>query len=322
MQKILMVLTSHRLDCFRLCMDLLLQGGSIRHFDRVVLLLNGVEGRHLRYIEALKADHPEIAWDTIAGPRGRGLLISNLQNECVRRYPESLYFKIDEDTFVSADWPQKLQAAYEAHRQDPGLSLITPVIPNNALGAFYLLHAFPALADEYARRFGQPLTTAFNGPVWIDPRIADWITRRFLTLCEAQGLLRHINIPAVNKEGLAIPRGGPYGRFAFRFSINCLCYDYRHWREMGGIPEFDEVGWGDWIVARGKFAVLVPDTLVHHYSFFVQQDWLDRTPLLEDLRRANLPDTLRWSDRGPARGWRIARQIPGAVGRRLRGREK
>ena len=47
MKKILMILTSHRLDCFKLCMDMLIQGGSIRRFDRVVLLLNGVKGRHL-----------------------------------------------------------------------------------------------------------------------------------------------------------------------------------------------------------------------------------------------------------------------------------
>jgi len=50
MKKILMILTSHRLDCFKLCMDMLLTGGSIWHFDHVVLLLNGVKGHHLRYI--------------------------------------------------------------------------------------------------------------------------------------------------------------------------------------------------------------------------------------------------------------------------------
>ena len=111
MKKILMILTSHRLDCFKLCMDMLIQGGSIRRFDRVVLLLNGVKGRHLRYLRRLMAAHPDIPWDTISGPRGRGWLISNLQNECVRRYPDSLYFKIDEDTFVSADWDEVLAEA-------------------------------------------------------------------------------------------------------------------------------------------------------------------------------------------------------------------
>ena len=73
MNKILMILTSHRLDCFRLCMDMLIHGGSIHRFDRVVLLLNGVKGRHLRYVQKLQARHPDIPWDTVAGPRGRGV---------------------------------------------------------------------------------------------------------------------------------------------------------------------------------------------------------------------------------------------------------
>ena len=51
MNKILMILTSHRLDCFRLCMDMLIHGGSIHRFDRVVLLLNVLKGRHLRYVQ-------------------------------------------------------------------------------------------------------------------------------------------------------------------------------------------------------------------------------------------------------------------------------
>jgi len=275
MNKVLMILTSHRLDCFRLCMDLLVRGGSIRFFDRVVLLLNGVAGRHLRYIEALQAAHPDIAWDTIAGPRGRGLLISNLQNECVRRYPDSLYFKIDEDTFVSADWPQKLLVAYEAHRQDPDVSLITPVIPNNGLGCYHLLKAFPELAAEYTGLFKVPITPAFDGPVWVNGRIAEWITRKFLNLEDANARLRTRPAPTFQK-------------FACRFSINCVCYNYRHWQEIGGVPEHDEIGWGDWIVAHKKFAVLSTDALVHHYAFFVQQDWLDRSSLLEDLRAANL----------------------------------
>ena len=109
----------------------------------------------------------------------------------------------------------------------------------------------------------------------------------------------------------------PHLRFGFRFSINCICYDYRHWQEIGGVPVPDEIGWGDWIQAHDKVIVLATDILLHHYSFFMQQDWLDRTSLLEDLRHANLPDALRWSDRGPARLWRIARQLPRVIRNRL-----
>ncbi len=302
--RILMILTSHRLDCFRLAMELLDRTGSLQQFDRIVLMLNGVVGAHRRYVEHLLTSRPDVPWDTIAGPRGKGPLVANLQNECVRRYPESVYFKIDEDLFVSNGWVDKLQRVYNAHRDDPRLALVTPVIPNNAIGFDHLLRRFPALREEYDRLFGYPLSTECNGPVWFYPQVAEWITRKFLDLDAAGRQL-----------------GGASETFACRFSINCLVYDYRHWRELGGIPDQEEPAWGQWIPDHGKFNVLATDTLVHHYSFFVQQDWLDRSSLLEDIRVVNLPGTIsphsllqyhlpRWQ--------RTAQQIPSALRRRIK----
>jgi hypothetical protein len=305
MRKILMILTSHRLDCFKLTMDFLFATDSLRPFERVVLMLNGVVGRHLRYVRQLLETHPEIPWDTIAGPRGKGPLVANLQNECVRRYPESLYFKLDEDLFVSPGWVEKMHRAYEQFARDDNLALLTPVIPNNGVGFHHLLHRFPELAEEYRKLFPHPIVPDCNGPVWIYPQIAEWITRRFLDLRQANRALAE--------------RPAPYEKFAFRFSINCLVYDYRHWQQMGGIPNDEEPAWGQWVPDHGKFNVLVTDTLVHHYSFFVQQDWLDRTTLLEDLRRTNLPADRNMGllrRQGP-RLVRFIKQIPRILRRRL-----
>ncbi len=304
--KVLMILTSHRLDCLKLCMGLLFHGGSVRRFDHVVLLLNGVVGRHLGWINRLMAAHPDIPWETIAGPRGRGERISSLQNECVRRHPAALYFKIDEDTFVSADWDERMLEAYEYHRHDPSLSLITPVIPNNGLGCHCLLQRFPDLRAEYERRFQAPISPACDGPVWINPRIAEWIMRRFLNLADANAGLRAQRTSGQGPE-----------HFSFRFSINCILYDYRHWQEIGGVPKEDEVGWGDWIPKHNKYAALVTDALVHHYSFFVQQDWLDRTNLLEDLWEANLGTRINPLVRLVNRLVRTSRQIPRICRQRL-----
>lgn len=333
-----MILTSHRLDCLRLCLDMLLAADSARHFDTIVFLENGVTGRHLRFIDAFIREHPEIRWDRVRGPRGRGERISVLENECVRRYPDALYFKIDEDTFVAPGWVDRLVAAYELHRDDPNLSLITPVIPNNSAGAYFLLHAMPELGTEYDRRFGQPRTPYVNGPVATYPQIGEWLTRRFLDL-------RQANVELVGQCGTLAknwadrPRGGapidpdagddltyegspPHLRFAFRFSINCICYDYRHWTEIGGVPVPDEIGWGDWIRKNNKYIVLATDLLVHHYSFFVQQDWLDRTHLLEDLRMSNVPASLprkTFTSYGLPRWQRLLAQAPRVIRRRLDG---
>ena len=303
-----MILTSHRLDCFKLCIDLRAHSRSFEKFDHVVLLLNGVEGRHLEHVQAIMKTLPQVPWDTIAGPRGRGERISNLQNACVKKYPNALYFKIDEDTFVANDWVDRLTAAYEAHKNDTALSLITPVIPNNAAGFFHLLNTFPKLADEYRTFFSHPIDATCDGTVWKYPQVASWITRKFLDMSAANAELRTRNteLEARNSK-----------HFSYRFSINCIVYDYRHWLEIGGVPTEDELGWGQWIPKNNKFIVLVTDILVHHYSFFVQQDWLDRTSLLEDIRNANLPQKLRGLAYHVPRWTRIAQQIPKVISRRF-----
>lgn len=307
MKKILMILTSHRLDCFKLCMDMLIHGGSIRRFDHVVLLLNGVKGRHLRYVQRLMAAQPDIPWDTIAGPRGRGWYISNLQNDCIRRYPDSLYFKIDEDTFVSADWDVVLETAYATHKNCQDLSLITATIPNNGLGCWQLLNLFPKLCEEYLMLPHAAHTFSSSGPIWFYPHLAEWIIRKFLNLAEANQKVR----------ALSAEKWVPFHE---RFSINCICYDYRHWQEIGGVQEQDEVGWGKWITENKKLVVLATQAVVHHYTFFNQQDWLDRSSLLEDIRADNLP-TSAWErsalGRAIPRITRIFRQCPAILKRRF-----
>jgi len=243
----------------------------------------------------------------VAGPRGRGWFISNLQNECVRRYPDSLYFKIDEDTFVSADWDQELLAAYEAHRDRPDLSLVTATIPNNGLGCWQLLNVFPDLREKFLQLPHAAHHPGASSPVWFYPHLAEWMIREFIHLDTANQRVR-----AVVTE--------PWVHFHERFSINCICYDYRHWQEIGGVQEQDEVGWGQWITENRKLVVLAARAVCHHYTFFNQQDWLDRSTLLEDIRAANLPVT-RWEQsflgRGLPRWGRMVRQVPAILKRRL-----
>lgn len=309
MKKVLMILTSHRLDCFSLAIDLLVHGGSINRFDVVAVLCSGVEGRHRRYVENLPVRHPAIHWEIINGPRGRGKPISDLQNNCVIKHPDALYFKLDEDTFVSSDWDLKIVEAYELFKSDPRLSLITAVVTNNQRGSYHLMTTFPELGDEFKRRFDKPIVTERMGPVWLYPQCAEFMIRRFLNLNAANRELRNKN----TENAIT---------FSYPFSINCICYDYRHWKEIGGVPEEDENGWGKWIPENNKIIVLVTQALVHHYSFFVQQNWLDRTSLLEDIREANLPHAPGILHRTTARLIRIVRQIPGAIMRRIKPENK
>ncbi len=88
---------------------------------------------------------------------------------------------------------------------------------------------------------------------------------------------------------------------------------------MGGIPETDEPGWTSWIRDNAQTNILDCSQIVLHYSFFVQAEWLDRSSLLEDIRRINLPGTRTLPQRtGIARGLRFAQQVPGIIRRKLK----
>jgi len=313
MKKVLMILTHDRLDCLRITLEMLALGDSLRAFDKVVLLLNGVSTHHRRVVERFMAAHPKTSWDTLEGPGTRPAGLVGLQNRCVERYPDSLYVKLDDDVFVPAGWADRMISAYNANAKRDNLGLITPLIPNNSFGLHALLTKFyPSLLEEHRQRFGRDPSPERQSFTWHNPTVAEWATRPFLSLNEANEKHRKL------LDETSLPR---FIEFADPFSIGCICYDYRHWKKMGGVPPRDEPEWCDWIQSHHHVNILDCSQIVLHYSFFVQQDWLDRTSLLEDVRIANLPGTLSHSSLTGYHlpHWiRTARQVPRVLGRRLR----
>ena len=314
MKKILMILTSHRLDGLKLCLGCLEKGNQGTEFDKVVFLLNGVEGGHLAYIQNYIATHTDVSWDSISGPRGRSECISSLENQCVEKYPDSIYFKIDEDIFVPEGWAYRMIEAYEAHAHLDNLALITPLIPNNAQGLSVLLNDFyPESADEYRKTWGEDPSNAAHGRVWKDPYVAGWAIEKWIDLESANATQRAL----IDERGSE----SRYQQFSNSFSVGCICWDYRHWTRMGGVPAKDEPEWCAWIEENGQTNILDCSMIVQHYSFFVQQDWLDRSHILEELRRINLPATL--SSTGSPAYWgpwlvRMVKQLPTVIPRKLK----
>ena len=306
-----MILTHDRLDCLRLCLDMLERDGAFQAFDRVVLLLNGVPVRLRRYVESYMAARPQVAWDTVDGDGTRPGGICAVQNECLRRYPDSIYVKVDEDVFVPRGWAERMLETYARFSDRPDLALITALIPNNAYGLHRLLNVFyPEKLAEFQQRFGAPPSAEPKGPTWQSPNIAEWATRLFLDVDAAN---------AEQRRRLAAGGQSRWHEFCRYFSIGCIGYDAAHVQRMGGaLPPRDEPDWCAWFEANRQACVVDQSLLVLHYSFFVQQEWLDRSSLLEDIRAVNLPGTSAWL--APAmRWWRFSRQVPGILKRRLAG---
>lgn len=305
-----MILTHDRLDCLRLCLEMLARADAFSRFDRVVLLLNGVPPRLKQFVVSFMAARPHVAWDIVEGDGTRPGGLCAAQNECIRRYPDSVYVKVDDDVFVPRGWAERILETYEHFSARNDLALITPLIPNNAFGLYRLLNVFyPENLDDFIQRFGAPPSDSPKGATWQSPYIAEWATRHFLDV-DAANIEQQRRLTAGSE-----PR---WYEFCQYFSIGCICYDYAHVQRMGGVlPPRDEPDWCTWFEANRQTCVLDQSLIVLHYSFFVQQEWLDRTSLLEDIRKVNLPGTSPfWA---PAARWgRCAKQVPGIIKRRIK----
>ena len=359
MKKILMILTKDRRDCVDISLTLHERGGSFEVFDHVVFLLNDVTKAHMRYIDEWIDRHPGVACDKIIGDGTRPQGISDMQNRCIATYPGCFYAKTDEDVFPPPNWARMMWEAYESHRHLDNLALITPLLPNNSYGLYILLnHFYPEYLTDFRERFGKNPEPQRVSPTWNSPYIAEWATRKFIhltdaneeqrrrletrdlrleTLAERQKTRDNVNdlesqstasdlMPQVSSLKSQVPGlrsqvsslRSPFHPFSIPFSIGCIGYDYRHVERMGGIPWNDEPGWCDWIEQHKQVNILDCRQIALHYTFFVQQEWLDRTTLIEAIRAANLPDTLSIAERLQLPRWgRMLRQLPAIARRRI-----
>lgn len=329
MKKVLMILTKDRRDCVDISLELHERGGSFEVFDQVVFLLNDVTHAHMRYIDGWIERHPNVICDKIIGDGTRPQGISDMQNRCIAKYPGCFYAKTDEDVFPPPGWARMMWDAYEAHRNRDDLALITPLLPNNSYGLYMLLHHFyPEYLEEHRQHFGRDPEPQRVSPTWNSPSIAEWATRKFIDLDAAnEEQLNRLKTkdqrpkttPSITSlQSSVFSLQSCYHLFSIPFSIGCIGYDYRHVERMGGIPWNDEPGWCQWIEENQQTNVLDCRQIALHYTFFVQQEWLDRSSLMEDLRRVNLPDTFRLTDRLQLpRFLRIYRQIPNIIQRKM-----
>ena len=255
------------------------------------------------------AARPQVKWDCVVGDGTRPGGICFVQNECIRRYPNSVYVKVDEDVFVPRGWAERMLETYERFADREDLALITPLIPNNAFGLHRLLNVFYSeKLGEFEKKFGAKPSDAPKGPTWQSPSIAEWASRQFL----------HIDAANEEQRKRLVDSGqSRWHEFCQYFSIGCICYDYAHVQRMGGsLPPRDEPDWCAWFETHKQVCVLDQSLMVLHYSFFVQQEWLDRSSLLEDIRSVNLPDTAPCFS--SVRRWiRLAKQTPEILKRRF-----
>lgn len=247
----LMLLTSHRKDCFALCFRRLEACTDLGRFEAVYILENDVEPAHLSEIEAAASRHANVEV-VHCSPRGLVPAVMRAQNAILARHKAGGVVKLDEDVFVAPNWLESLLAAQRAHENDARVMMAGLLTPVSTTGR-------ACLTPFIRRGFPDILQAAGDAPVYENAAYHELVWK---------AVLERDFVPAYRAFAKE-----PYS-YVSSLIINCVFYDERAIGMIGPFPcepvngagVTDEIAVNMALRRHGRVAVIPSEPLVHHYS--------------------------------------------------------
>jgi hypothetical protein len=201
---VLMLLTSHRIDCCMLCLRCLERFTDLTRFKRIYVLANAVPENHRAILSRFAARHSHVTVRACL-PRGLVPAVSPAQNESLAAPSRDVIVKMDEDVFVTPHWLDHLIEGYRHHAHRDDVVLATPLIPVSPPGR-HVLNRFLTVSYPSERHM-------YVGP----PVEENWVYHRWMW-------------EKVLREGLVeawLAERPPLYAYLDYVTINCVIYDRR-----------------------------------------------------------------------------------------------
>jgi hypothetical protein len=267
---VLLLLTSHRLDCILLCLRSLDRFTTLGRFKKIYIVANAVSPDHAAILHRFMHTHENV--EVIhCSPRGIVPAVNAVQNEILFRHIDDVIIKLDEDVFVTPLWLEHLLEAYRVHRVREDIPIVSALSPVSPPGRFAL--------NRFLKANHAAEKAMFEGDVVEE----NWVYHRWMW-------------EKVVGEGFveAWLRSGPAPYFYPGFSsTNCIVYDRRLIESILPLPTeksnsvtgSDEVTVNSVMNARNWKNAVVSGAIAHHYSFSKCEDYL----------RSHMPLDMVWS---------------------------
>jgi hypothetical protein len=269
-QPILLLLTSHRLDCFLICIRCLERFTDLSRLKHIYIVANAVGPEHLAVARRFASRHTNVTL-VERGPRGLVPAVHAAQNEILAAHIDDVVIKIDEDLFVTPHWLEHLVDGYIDHAERPDVPLVMPLVPISPPGR-HVLNRFLRVSYPSERHM-------YCGP----PIEENWVYHRWIW-----EKLLHENLAEVYLRDAP----AKYGYVGY-LTINCVIFDKRIMRRVlpfptvrtAGQPTTDEKAFNQ-ALAAGKMKVAVlGKSLAHHYSFSRCEEYLRSHVPLDEVWR-------------------------------------
>ncbi len=265
---VLMILTSHRLDCFLLCAKCLELYTDLNRFKKIYVLANEVSDEHAMIIKAFQQRHSNVI-DIHITPRGMVPAVISMQNFIMARHRQDVIIRLDEDVFVTPHWLDHLIASYKIHRRHGQVSVVTGLSPVSRTGRQCMERLFRAHYPDERRKL--PDLPVDQNPVY----------HRFVW--------EKILHDGLADKYFAMQR--PKHFYLGHISERCLLWDNRLMdallpmspKSMPGVARLDEFLLNAALRRNGFKAVVNTAVLMHHFAHAGAEEYLRGHVSMDDV---------------------------------------
>lgn len=259
LRPVLMLLTSHRIDCLLLCLRNLERFTALARFKKIYIVANAVSENHAAILHKFKHTHDNVVV-LHCTPRGLIPAVNAVQNEILAAHMDDVIVKMDEDVFVTPLWLEHLLEAYRVHRVRADIPIVSALCPVSPPGRFAL--------NRFLKTGYQAERNMFEGDVVEE----NWVYHRWMWE-------KVVGERFVERFLASDPQPYFYAPFA---TINCVVYDRRLIEAVLPLPTARAPGMECSDEARINQALraghwknaVVSRSIAHHYSFSKCEEYL------------------------------------------------
>lgn len=265
---VLMLLTSHRMDCFLLCVKCLELYTDLSRFKKIYVIANDVSDEHAVIIKSFQQRHAGII-DVHCTPRGTIPAVVSMENFIMARHVDDPIIRLSEDVFVTPGWLEHLVAAYKIHRKHEAVPVASCLTPVSRTGRQVMDRVLRKHYREERQRLphvAMETNAVYHRFMW-EKILHDGLVEKYLELERP----KHVYLGHI--------------------SVDCIMFDERLTRAVTPIPlkvpqgvtRVDEFHINGHLRTAGRRAVVSTDAVVHHFSHSGPEEFLRRHVSLDDI---------------------------------------
>ncbi len=265
---VLMLITSHRMDCFMLCLKSLELYTDLSRFKKIYILANDVSDDHSLLIKAFQNRHQNVI-DVHITPRGQVPAVVAMENFIMERHRDEFIIRMSEDVFVTPRWLEHMIASHKMHRKHDHVPVTSALTPVSRTGRQIMDRVMRAHYSEERRRLpALPVeeNAVYHRLIW-EKILFDGLMDKYFELERPKHFyLGHVSSDLIMFDSRLMDRILPM-----------------QLKDVEGVARVDEFHINGALRTNDLRAAVVTDCVVHHFSHAGPEEFLRRHISLDDV---------------------------------------